>query len=88
MTDPKRERRENALAEILALDPQLWADLGPRMSCHEAEAFAELMCAENKPDVADWLVTAHSEGDNEHYSWHLTARAGEGVFSARGANHH
>lgn len=51
--------------EIL-LDPDLWFDVGPHLSCWEAEAIGRLLVANGAdPDtVAKLIIEGHGEGDD------------------------
>ena len=50
---------------LLALDAHLWADLGPKLTCDEAETFAEFLVAHGKREAAGWLLNSHAFEDEE-----------------------
>lgn len=64
-----------ALAEFIGVwsDDLLLTQLGERLTCHEADALADLLRAEGEEGAADCLLAAHGRGDNEDDS-HYQAR--------------
>lgn|GEM_PF-5343400 len=55
---------------LLIQDIHLWCDLGSRLSCSEAEAFAEFLRAHGESASADGLMQSHADEDREgddHY---------------------
>lgn len=58
-----------ALRGVLELDPDFWRDLGPRLTCGELTAWAELLDAFGEAEAREALVGGHvddgGEGDEE-----------------------
>lgn len=54
------------------LDALLWSDIGPKLSCHEAEALGVLMILAGAfdGDVAHLIVEGHGPGDCEPTDLH------------------
>ena len=66
----KSENEYGALNDLLTLGGDLWADLGPKLTCAEAEVFARFFTAYGRPDTADLLLACHGDADEEgdnHY---------------------
>lgn len=60
-----------ALDALRNLDQQLWYDLGSHLTCHEANVFFEFLCAIDKDEEAEALMSAHADDDqegDEHYA--------------------
>ena len=55
----------DAVARIAALDPDVWTDIGPHLTCMEADALAALLTAAGRPRYAAYLIDAHATDDDE-----------------------
>jgi hypothetical protein len=66
-----------ALVEFLDVwgDGMLLSDLGPRLTCREADALIDLFRTHEQPAMAETLLDAHRLGDGEGDS-HYTATCG------------
>lgn len=56
--------------ELASLGEDLWVDLGPTLTCSEAETFATFLHAYGQRDSAAALLDAHAREDDEgdqHY---------------------
>lgn len=57
-------------AAFAALDHHLWFDLADKLTCTEAEVFADLLRAYDADEAAEGLLSAHADADDEgdyHY---------------------
>ena len=67
--EPDRQtivRQATALAHFLDVwtsDPDLLTELGPKLTCQEANALGDLLLSYDYPNAHDVLLDAHSEGD-------------------------
>ena len=61
MGDP----RAIAVSGVLDLDWDFWADIGPAMTCTEADRFAAMLRAYGQVDKADSLIEGHAQSDDE-----------------------
>lgn len=51
-------------------DGMLLSEIGPRLTCREADALADLLNAEGWTAAADLLIDAHAEQDDEGDTHH------------------
>lgn len=61
---------EEAAAAVDKLDGQVWWDIGPALTCDEAETLAALLDASGAAEAADALREGHAQGDHpgdDHY---------------------
>lgn len=59
-----------AAADVASLDPCIWGDVGPALTCRETEVLADLFREAGIGDVARALIFGHARGDDEgdqHY---------------------
>ena len=61
---PEVQAAINRLVDI-ASTGQTWDDIGPALTCTEADAFADVFRAAGFPEVAERLLGAHSTEDEE-----------------------
>jgi hypothetical protein len=62
--------QQDALGEVLDLDVHVWFDLGPKLTCREAEALMGLFESFEQEDAASALAHGHALGDedgDEHF---------------------
>ena len=61
---------ESTARAVLELDPTMWGDLGPHLTCTEAETVAAFLRAWGNPGAADLLIEGHAAEDldgDDHY---------------------
>jgi hypothetical protein len=61
------DRQRSAIDDMVHMDGAFytWSDLGPHLSCREAEAVAEFFSAFGADEVAEALLVSHGEDDDE-----------------------
>jgi len=62
----------DALRRIGGLDGEMWDDIGPHLTCDEAEAFAALLLAIGESETMWRMLAAHASADEEgdhHYGY-------------------
>lgn len=59
-----REQAVEAFVNVWS-DGMLLSDMGPKMTCTEANVLAELLATYGRDDSAEVLIAAHAESDEE-----------------------
>ena len=59
-----------ALSNLLNLDSRVWFDLGPQLTCEEAETFAAFLTAAQRPDLSNALLESHIDADEPGDIYH------------------
>lgn len=71
MTTPEQVAEAvHAFLNESGVDGSTWYDLGPHMTCREADAFVTFLRAMDNPDAADHLMHGHADADeptDSHY---------------------
>ncbi len=62
-TTVEHEPSADAVAAVAALDTEVWFDVGPHLSCTEAEALIGLFTALGIDNHAVALLDGHARGD-------------------------
>ena len=60
----------HAIGEVRDLDMHMWDDLGPHLTCHEANVLTDLLHLLGCPDQAAALAASHTDSDepgDQHY---------------------
>jgi len=61
-----------ALETFAGLDLEMWHDIGPHLTCFEADTFAALLDAIDEHETTKTLLFAHASADDrgdDHYGY-------------------
>lgn len=68
-------RQAQAVQDLADIDVHTWHDIGPELTCNEAETFAEFLQAFGRDRQASILRSAHASGDDDPTDQHHARRS-------------
>jgi hypothetical protein len=62
----------DSLSRLAGLDTEMWHDIGPHLTCYEADTFADLLKAIGEHETMKTILAAHASSDvegDDHYGY-------------------